>query len=150
MATHSSILAWRIPWTEEADGLQPTGSQRVRCYWVTNTFTFFLDYSSSNYVHCLGRVYRSFEEDILTINSSVFVLETHCAFFPCQLHMHMLLSEMIFITKIIIICYQPMQIIQDFFPETFYSSVGTSSQKLRKIFYFQLVPPWNWVHIIIR
>ena len=30
MATHSSILAWRIPWTEEPDGLQSTGSQRVR------------------------------------------------------------------------------------------------------------------------
>ena len=30
MATHSSILAWRIPWTEESDGLQSTGSQRVR------------------------------------------------------------------------------------------------------------------------
>ena len=29
MATHSSILAWRIPWTEEPGGLQPTGSQRV-------------------------------------------------------------------------------------------------------------------------
>ena len=30
MATHSSILAWRIPWTEEAGGLPSTGSQRVR------------------------------------------------------------------------------------------------------------------------
>ena len=30
MATHSSILAWRTPWTEEADGLQSMGSQRVR------------------------------------------------------------------------------------------------------------------------
>ena len=29
MATHSSILAWRIPWTEEPDRLQSTGSQRV-------------------------------------------------------------------------------------------------------------------------
>ena len=29
MATHSSILAWRIPWTEEPGGLQPTGLQRV-------------------------------------------------------------------------------------------------------------------------
>ena len=28
MATRSSILAWRIPWTEEPGGLQPTGSQR--------------------------------------------------------------------------------------------------------------------------
>ena len=30
METHSSILAWRIPWTEEPDGLQSMGSQRVR------------------------------------------------------------------------------------------------------------------------
>ena len=30
MATHSSILAWRIPWTEEPCGLQSMGSQRVR------------------------------------------------------------------------------------------------------------------------
>jgi len=29
MATHSSILAWRIPWTEEPDGLQSKTSQRV-------------------------------------------------------------------------------------------------------------------------
>ena len=29
MATHSSILAWRIPWTEEPDGLQSIGLQRV-------------------------------------------------------------------------------------------------------------------------
>ena len=30
MATHSSILAWRSPWTEEPCGLQSMGSQRVR------------------------------------------------------------------------------------------------------------------------
>ena len=29
IATHSSILAWRIPWTEEPGGLQSIGSQRV-------------------------------------------------------------------------------------------------------------------------
>ena len=29
MATHSSILAWRIPWTEEPGGLPSLGSQRV-------------------------------------------------------------------------------------------------------------------------
>ena len=29
VATHSRILAWRIPWTEEPGGLQSTGSQRV-------------------------------------------------------------------------------------------------------------------------
>ena len=30
MATHSSILAWKIPWTEEPDRLQSMGSQKVR------------------------------------------------------------------------------------------------------------------------
>ena len=30
MATHSSILAWEIPWTEEPGGLQSMGSQKVR------------------------------------------------------------------------------------------------------------------------
>jgi len=29
MATHSSILAWKIPWTPETDGLQSLGSKRV-------------------------------------------------------------------------------------------------------------------------
>ena len=29
MATHSNILAWRSPWTEQSGGLQSTGSQRV-------------------------------------------------------------------------------------------------------------------------
>ena len=31
MATHSSILAWRIPWIEEPGGLQSMGLQRVGC-----------------------------------------------------------------------------------------------------------------------
>ena len=35
MATHSSILAWKIPWTEEAGGLQSTGSWGVRQNWAT-------------------------------------------------------------------------------------------------------------------
>ena len=30
MVTHTSVLAWRIPWTEEPGGLQSTGSQKVR------------------------------------------------------------------------------------------------------------------------
>ena len=40
MVTHSSIFAWRIPWTEEPDGLQSTRSQRVRHNWATNAFTY--------------------------------------------------------------------------------------------------------------
>ena len=40
MATHSSIPAWRIPWTEELGGLQSMGSQKVGHDRMTNTFTF--------------------------------------------------------------------------------------------------------------
>ena len=36
MATHSSILAWRIPWTEDPGGLLSTGSQRVRHDWAAS------------------------------------------------------------------------------------------------------------------
>ena len=36
MATHSSILAWRIPWTEEPGGQQSIGSQRVGHDWATS------------------------------------------------------------------------------------------------------------------
>ena len=41
MATHSSILAWKIPWTEELGGLQSMGSQRVGHNWATS-LSFFL------------------------------------------------------------------------------------------------------------
>ena len=35
LATHSSVLAWRIPWTEEPGRMQSVGSHRVRHDWVT-------------------------------------------------------------------------------------------------------------------
>ena len=41
MATHSSILAWRIPWTEKPGGLHSMGSQRVRHDYAANTTTQF-------------------------------------------------------------------------------------------------------------
>ena len=42
MATHPSILAWKIPWTEEPEGLQFMGSQRVGHDRATNSFTVCL------------------------------------------------------------------------------------------------------------
>ena len=39
MATHSSILAWKITWTEKPGGLQSIGSQRVRHDWADSTHT---------------------------------------------------------------------------------------------------------------
>ena len=44
MATHSCILAWRIPWTGEPDGLQSVGAQRVRHDLATNTFKLLFNY----------------------------------------------------------------------------------------------------------
>ena len=40
MAIHSSILAWRIPWTEEPGGLQSMGLQKVGHGSLTNIITF--------------------------------------------------------------------------------------------------------------
>ena len=42
MATHFSILAWRITWTEEPDWLHSVGLQGVRQDWATNLFTSLL------------------------------------------------------------------------------------------------------------
>ena len=44
-ATHSSILAWRIPWTEESGGLQSMGSQRVGHDRATDAFISFIPIS---------------------------------------------------------------------------------------------------------
>ena len=54
MATHSSLLAWKIPWTEEPGGLQSLGSQRVGHNWATNTFS-----RVSSPAELLGRVISS-------------------------------------------------------------------------------------------
>ena len=44
MAAHSSILAWKISWTEEPGGLQSVGSQRVGHDWATNTYLLNEEY----------------------------------------------------------------------------------------------------------
>ena len=63
MATHSSILAWRVPWAEEPGRLQSLGSQRVEHDWVANTHHpphIFFIHSSTNghlgYFHILATV----------------------------------------------------------------------------------------------
>ena len=47
VATHSSILAWKIPWTEEPGGLQSMGSQKVRHDWATDTYKWLIYFVSS-------------------------------------------------------------------------------------------------------
>ena len=62
MATHSSILAWRIPWTEEPGGLSSTGSQRVGHDWATSfIFIFIQDHHSSLIFESLYRSHSNLE-----------------------------------------------------------------------------------------
>ena len=56
MATHSSILAWRIPWTEEPGGLRSIGLQKVVHDWATNTHScvcvcIYMIYACRNYTN---------------------------------------------------------------------------------------------------
>ena len=52
MATHSSILAWRIPWTEDPGRLQSMGSRRVRHNWThTHTYTCIYVHVSHSWDH---------------------------------------------------------------------------------------------------
>ena len=48
--THSSVLAWETPWTEEPGGLQSIGLQRVRHNWVTNTRSVYMSIPISKFI----------------------------------------------------------------------------------------------------
>ena len=52
MATHSSILAWKIPWMEGSGRWQSMGLRRVRQDWATSLFTFMfsIDFFSLSYI----------------------------------------------------------------------------------------------------
>ena len=66
MATHSSILAWRIPWTEEPGGLQSMGLQKNRTQLGDQT-------TNSNKLHAVSKT----------------VLTAVCMVGICQLHLHL-------------------------------------------------------------
>ena len=80
MATHSSILAWRIPWTEEPGGLQLMGSQRVGHNWVTNTFT------------SLFLVLLAVESSLASLHSNVCYIIVKSIFGKLNLYQHTLFS----------------------------------------------------------
>ena len=52
MATHSSTLAWKIPWTEEPGRLQSMESQRVRHYRATSLSLSWIGGSGGNPLQC--------------------------------------------------------------------------------------------------
>ena len=53
VATHSSILAWRMPWTEEPGGLQSIGLQRVRHNWSNLARVHYSHYKKRSRFLCL-------------------------------------------------------------------------------------------------
>ena len=79
MATHSSILAWRIPWTEEPGGLQSMGSQRVDTTEATQLITHS---TASEYSGCCHPLPTVFLSDLRT---SLYFLAMGNPFAPFQL-----------------------------------------------------------------
>ena len=61
MAMHFSVVAWRIPGTEEPGRLQSTGPRRVRHDWVTDTVTFMLTPGKSSSSFALGKQLLAFQ-----------------------------------------------------------------------------------------
>ena len=70
MVTHSSILAWRIPWMEEPGGLQSMGSQRVRHDWTTSL-------SLSHVRRGKGALWVPFYKGINTIHEGFTLISYH-------------------------------------------------------------------------
>ena len=61
MATHSSTLAWKIPWMEEPDRLQSMELQRVGHDWLTKHFHFFF--------HILGKMFSTLQAHVTYFKS---------------------------------------------------------------------------------
>ena len=98
-ATHASILAWRIPWTEEPGGLQSMGLQRVRHDWATKHST---SYASTKFYkekrdgdgHSLAHIWEHRVTSKWANISSVF---SHFLFLSCSSIVHFsLLSSLPF------------------------------------------------------
>ena len=75
-ATHSIILAWRIPWMEEPDRLQSMGSQRVRHDWVTFTFKNYKMWSLPSKDLQSSQEYK-------TQANRAFIMQSHA---DCDIH----------------------------------------------------------------
>ena len=77
MATHSSILAWKIPWSEEPGGLQSMGSLRVGHAWATNTHSNWWCWACFHVL--MGQLHFSFGEmSIQILCPFLTVLSFYC------------------------------------------------------------------------
>ena len=103
MATHSSILAWRIPWTEEPGGLQSTGLQRVRllCSLIHTSYCQFVYFLLSPLFHLLSLLPLSpFLPSFLFYLPSLFKPFNSCVVITfCVLNFHFWCAAVRGITK---------------------------------------------------
>ena len=87
--THSSILAWKIPWTEELGGLQSIGLQRVAHDWVhscTHTHTHTHTHVCTHIcVHTHMHTHTCVHTHTHTCSVCVYIYiqKMHCCFFIC-------------------------------------------------------------------
>ena len=134
MATHSSILAWRIPWTEEPDRLQSIGSQRVR---QTEQLTLCLSLFTIHMIDFLRHMVSfsgcfqcfSFAEPFQSIrlclstslekNLEIFILIFLCALFSLSLHSETLIILIVDILVLFSVCFLPILSISHFCESTF-------------------------------
>ena len=79
LATHFSILAGRMPWTEEPGGLQLMGLQRVGQHWMTNTFTFTCELTRSNLDKALPNLFSL--KPVVPVTELTFFFFSFLSFF---------------------------------------------------------------------
>ena len=94
IATHSSILAWKIPWTEEPGWLQSTGWQRVGHDWATSlSLSLVLGSSDLNWSLSLAFLFLQLADGISWHISASIIMWTSCqnAFFYISLYMLLVL-----------------------------------------------------------
>ena len=87
MATHSSILAWRIPWTEEPGALQSMGLRRVRHDWAQHSkpiHALSLTFTSDALLNLTGSPVKMHPESDLT-NATIQVPAIVCSFWMIPL-----------------------------------------------------------------
>ena len=93
MATHSSILAWKIPWTEDPGGLQSMGLQRDMTEWLTH----YINLSKLNMWPCrCQRLFFLWGPTVRTVaHSPYFCHYGVCGEAMCFLHQYITLCNLI-------------------------------------------------------
>ena len=133
MATHSSILAWRIPWTEKPGSLQSRGSQRIVHEWATNNFTFIWEDQRMDWpIRLILKAIRKYKESCLVKS-----------WYSCLSGFHYRTTV---IPKFLVPLHE--MALHSWLPESEYStSVNTKDWLhvyIKNNWYYRMENSWNW------